>query len=114
MIKLRFNIQQLYSFYQFLVDCVKNLELSKKLSSDFYSKRQLTAEVSELNTCLLKVQNKLFQFERFRKVQKTYTIGISPMQGLVITSQFESSDELPPYLWAILSEQTETINKSLA
>jgi hypothetical protein len=112
MIKLKFTITELNEFYSYLVECVKSIKFSIS-DADFYERRKLSAELSEFNNCLIKVQAKVTRAHVLGKFQKQYTIGISEMQGFLITNEYESNNELGAYINAILSEKTNHINKQL-
>lgn len=113
MIKLKFNINQLNAFYQYLVECVKTIKCSISITSDFLETRKLNAELSEFNNCLIKVQSKVTKAYVLNKFQKQYTINISLMQGYLIATEYEFNNELGSYINAILSEKTTQINKQL-
>lgn len=113
MIKLKFNIQQLNEFYNYLVECVRVIKYSISLTSDFLEVRKLNAELSEFNNCLIKVQTKVTKAYVLNKFQKNYIVNISYMQGYLITKDYEMNTELGSYIQAILAEKTMQINKQL-
>lgn len=114
MIKLTFTITQLNEFYKYLVECVISIKYTIAYTKDFYQVRKLNAELSEFNNCLLKVQAKVTKAQVLGKIQKKYTIGISYMQGFLLSNDYELNKNLSDYINAILSEKTSQINKMLA
>ncbi len=114
MIKLTFTINQLNEFYKYLVECVKSIKYTISYTKDFNLVRKLNAELSEFNSCLLKVQTKVTKAHVLGKIQKSYTIGITYMQGYLLSTDYEMNNKLSEYINAILSEKTSQINKVLA
>lgn len=113
MIKLKFNIQQLKEFYSYLLEVVQSIKYSISLTSNVYVICKLKAELGEFNACLLKVQSKVTNAIILNKIQKTYTLSISYMQGYLISTDYTNNNTLSAYINAILSQKTEQIFKTL-